>query len=87
MKEVTIPLRDLKRLINDRLERDANERAQIIVVTRPGNSDASGAIEYAGLVHEAKPAARKWTLLRYQQLLGALDREEGIAEALASFLG
>ncbi len=86
MKEVTIPLKLLKRLIDERLELDITGRAERIVLNRPGNSEPSAALAFAGLVHEAKPEARRETVPRYAELLRALDTQEGITEALERFL-
>lgn len=86
MKEVSVSLRDLKTLIDRSFKRDVDERAQIMALNKPGMSNPQAALEFAALVHEAKPEARKHVELRYRNLLKALNTGENVAEALSSFV-
>jgi hypothetical protein len=87
MKEVSVSLKALKKLVDISFERDVQERAQIMVLNQPGMSNPEAAIEFARLTNESKPEAQKQVELRYRNLLDALKTGENVSEALSSFTG
>jgi hypothetical protein len=87
MKEVSVSLKALKKLVDISFERDVQERAQIMVLNQPGMSNPEAAFEFARLTNESKPEAQKQVELRYRNLLDALKTGENVSEALSSFTG
>lgn len=68
------------------MNRKVETQAQMMVLTEPGNSDPTAAIEFARLIEEAKPEAEKRVRLRFQRLLEALESGNDVKESLAAFV-
>jgi hypothetical protein len=85
-RQVTVGLVDLKVLIGTMFEREVRKQAEVMVLTQPGNTDASAAHIFAGLVNEALPAARKMVEVRYRRLQEALESGSDVGPSLKAFL-
>jgi hypothetical protein len=85
-REVTVGLVDLKILVEKMFDDDVQRRAEIMVLNQPGHSDASAALEFAALVEDEKPKARKAVELRYRRLREALENGTHVAQSLKAFL-
>lgn len=86
-REASVRIADLRLLIERCMAKEVDERAQTMVLTRPGNSDPQAAMAFAQMVSEAKPQARKYVEARYHRLREALETGNNVAPALAAFLG
>ena len=87
LKETSVRLKDLRLLIVRAFENDVRRKAETMVLTEQGDSNSSAALLFAKQVSEAEPKAREQEAVRYGLLLQALKRGDGVARALAAFLG
>ena len=85
-REVTVGLVDLKILVGMCMDQQVDAQAQVMVLTEPGRSDPTAAFEFARLVQEATPGAKRRVGSRFRRLLEALESGEDVDASLASFV-
>jgi hypothetical protein len=85
-REVTVGLVDLKILVGMCMDQQVDAQAQVMVLTEPGRSDPTAAFEFARLVEEVKPVAKKQVQSRFHLLLEALESGNDVNESLADFV-
>ncbi len=87
MREVSVNLNDLKKLVIQLRNCEANSRAEASVLTSAGFRNPSAAAVFLAAVEKAKPDAEDMVNRRYKALLEAIESGNNVRDSLSNFSG